>query len=795
MQKKRGLNLLPFEENIYTQPAKKKEENKIDYSKFGGKPVSQPVDYSKFGGKQIQEKPKAGPLESAWLGAQEAVLGIPALLEQGVAAYSEPLEKYFHGEEYKQLPPEQETPISTYLSKLPESEDQISRRIRTGTSGIVGGSVFGVPGILAGLVGSQAGQTVREVYGKDGKFDKFGWGETGAIAADLLAGGTAGALASLAKQAPRAAAETIPAIFQQPKSLVQRAVVKNVIQGDKKALENIINDFSTQQIKGFEETVNALSPNRYTELTESSASALKRNAEDMFRNTQLSTISPLEVTKSQGGQALQEAANSIFETTVLQAEKQAYGIAREAAADLTGTAPKTLEQAKSLRNDLLKTDPTPEQNPVIRFLNGLIDDLEKTTEEKIVPASKLVKPDGTPLIPETKIPASSVPRTRQANELVQIVQNGNHAVNYGSEIREQSHRLKPILSTLREEVGEILSQNSNAFNLYREANKLHATNARNWNTKFMRGVRFSENPEIIPSKLKLASNLRNLKIVMSDASMQSLAERMLIDEITSTGSTEANRKLIFQLKNDLSPTATNAAEQLIQIKDPLTSTGGRRAIANNILEEAAKSVNTGQRPEKILELMTTPKGYRLVKETMGANQQSRELFKTYERLFLEDIFNSILDKNGVIDFQKARNIFKKQDIRNVVSEIGGENLVNRFNQLEQMANNLEKNITLYKSPQTKTFFQKVVAGTKSAGLVGAILHSLHVPTSIIAGLGLIKGGGAITKIAFDAIKTKILSNPRAVKILDNISKARSIDTLSEQIPRLLTEIEKNQKSD
>lgn len=757
--------------------------------------VAQQADYSNYGFEP--EKRKAGKGESILLGLAEAFLGIPGLIQYGVNEYSKGLEKAFTGEA-TQLPFEKENPILNVSSKFPESKDEASRRLRTGTTGAIMGAPFGIPGIIAGLIGSQAGQTVREMYGKKGKFDDFGWGEAGAIGADIVGGGLAGAATSLARGAARGAANQtsrVPAIFENPQTGLQRAIVKNTIQGERNALQNQINSFAEVQLRGFEQEAGAISPDRYTDLIHSDASALRQHADNMFRNSQLSIISPIAATPEQGGTALQQAANSIFQQEVITAERAAYSQAREASLGITGTAPRTIEKAKALRLEITKNKPTPEQQPLIGFLDGLISDLETTTPASTTPASKILDVHGNPITPETQIPASSKPTKRSANDLVDRVQRANEAVNYDAELRYQSHRLKPIVNTLREEVGQALAKKPEAARLYQEANTLHGQNANVWGTKFMRNLRFGENPEQNIGKMKLASNMRNFKQGVNDPAMQALAERLVVSNITEGGSAQSNRSAVGKLAPELSPNARNAAQQLVEGKDPLSTAGGRAAVRNDILKDAAQSVSSGKRPEKILDLMQTPKGYNLVRESLNATPQSRRLFQSFERLFIEDIFSSITDKNGVIDFAKARTIIKNNDVRKVVESIGGETLVRRFRQLESFAENLERNTNLFKSPETQSFFKQLVKNTKSAGIVGAILHSLHVPLPVIGALGIGKGLLAGGKISYDALKIKLLNNPKAIRILESISIASTTEELAKQVPRLIAEIEKMNSDD
>ena len=739
------------------------------------------------------EKEKVGKTKSALYGLAEGILGIPALVQYGVNEWSKALEQAF-GQEDSNLSFDKENPILNLISQFPESEDQASRRIRTGVSGATIGALGGIPGIIAGVVGSQAGQTVREIFGKEGKFENFGWGEGAAIGADLLAGGIAGIGASLARSSTRAGAgagaSQVPSIFQEGRGILANAQIKHVIQGEKNALTNIIDNFGNAQLQGFEREAASISPNRYSELRAANVSGLQRQADQMFRTNNLSIISPLQVTPEQGGRAIQEASNAVFQDTVINAERAAYSAAREAAADLTGTAPETLEAAIRLRDNLLSTNPSGEQNPVVNYLNGLIADLQTVTPARTVPASNILDSSGRPLIGAQEIPASSIPTTRSANELVDLVQKANQAVNYGSELREQSHRLIPIVNTLRRETGTALSQNQRAANLFHQANTLHANNAETWGTRYMRNVRFTENPESIVTASGKASNMRNLKQAIPDLTIQGMAERLVIDKMTGSGSSSTNRTALNNLSPELSLNARNAGENLINIKDPLTTTGGRAQVRNEILKDAAQSVNTGKRPEKILQLMETPKGYMIVRESLAGSPQGREIFQASQRLFIEDIFTSVTDKNGMIDFAKANNIFKNRDVRQVTEMIGGRGLVERFQQLETFSNNFERNLQLYSNPQTQSIFKSLLKNVKDAGLIGTIMHALHIPWPVIVGLGLSKATIGSTKLGYNALQKSILSNPEAVRILGLISTSNTPEQLAKQVPRLIAEIER-----
>jgi hypothetical protein len=559
-------------------------------------------------------------------------------------------------------------------------------------------------------------------------------------------------------------------------------------------LQDSINSFGQQQIRTFEQEASNLSPNRFTELQHADASGIRRHTDQVMRNAQLNTISPLNLTSEEGGLAIQGAANQSFNDTVIAGERQAYRQARASATGLSGTAPATVSEARALRDQLTRNTPTPEQQPVINFLNGLIDDLESTIPGSTRPASNLLDANGNPLIPAQNIAPQRVYTPKPANDLVDLVQRANQAVNYGSELRLQSHRLIPIIRTLRNETQQVLSNRPAAQQLFQAANDLHAENAQVWGTRYMRNLRFAENPEKLIGQTKLSSNLRNLREGIENPQIQSLAERLIIDDLTQKGSDASNRLVLNNLRNNLSPEANNAANALINAKDPLTTQGGRAAVRNSILKDASQSISSGKRPEMILDLMQTPKGYGIVREALSYTPQSREVLRSMERLFIEDIFNAATDANGMLNFQKARTLLKNNDVRNVVREIGGDRLLNQFTSLETFANNLNRNKELYSNPVVQGMFRSFAKAGKNALYLGPLLHMLHVPLPILVTLGLARGVTIAGKAGYSLVRDAVLTNPRAMRLLEQVTLANTSEKLSELLPKLVVEIEKHQES-
>lgn len=766
-----------------------------DYRKYGGTPVEdnqpQQVDYSQYGG-QVEKPPKekVGGIGSALYSIPELGAGLLNLADRS----------FFGG--YQPDFPERGLvhTVNEYVSEFPESEDEYARRIRTGVPAVITGAaqgamVGGPAGALVGgtaaLIGSQAGQSVRETFGEEGKFKEFGWGEGAALGTDFLFSLGINAVNQAARNP--VAVSKVPAPFTQPNSRLQNAVVKQAMEGDRNKLQQVVNDFSKSQVSEFENQINQISPRKFSELpgsASSRANEYKAAQDTLYRNGQLAVISPIETSPENAGRAIQNAANETFRVNVTDAERQAYEAASQASRRLTGQAPRTLDEARALREDILRTPPSPEQSSMLSYLNDLIESLEEVVPAQEIPASTILDAYGNPVSPSRSIPESTALRTRNANDLIKLIQTGNQAANYDSVIREQSHRLIPILRTLREETGEILSRDPIASQLYENANDLHANNAQIWGTRYMRNVRFSENPENIISQTKKASNMRNFKQAVVDPTTQGLMERQVVEDATKSGSVESNNKFLRDMGDNLSPRAQGATREMINIKDPLTTQGGQAAARNGILSETAESIATGKRPDKVLTLMETPKGYNLVAQTLNYSPEARDIFRTFQRQFVEDLFDSVKDKTGKIDFKKAQNIIKEPQTRTVLRNIGGDPLVERIENLQRFSENFERNSDLYKTAQVQSIFKEVLQSGRNAGVLGYMLHTLHIQPEIMVSLGL---GGALYKssqIIGKGIINKFLSSPRAVALVESLSNATTPEQVAQILPRLVIEFDR-----
>ena len=681
--------------------------------------------------------------------------------------------------------PEAVSPTKEVLKNLPKSETQTGRRLRNAASAGVLTSVFGPLPTLISIASGQVGQTVREIFGEDGEGGFLV--ESAAFIVDLFTSlGLSigpGILKESLKNSNKAnAIKKISSVFEDNVKYLDKTDAKNIILGEKKALDKVVNDFSKDQIQVFEKEASKTASKPFEKLENIPATSLDDGIQKAYVDAQLNLITPIETTLEEGSRVIQDTTNKIFKSSVIDAEQAAYKKVSQESSKLSGKATETIKLAKKKRAELSSTTPTPDQEQAISFLDTLISDLEHTTPPKKVAGGLDVS--GSFIRDPSVIPSSTLPRTRTANDLIKMVQAGNHSINYDSQVRLQSHRLKPVIDMLREETGNVLQKNAKAFDLWKSANKLHGDNAKLWNTKNMRKVRFGENPESIIKANQTGSNLRNFKQATQNEYLSDFTEKMVIKEITDKGSSKSNNLALNKLQPSLSPRAHRAAKNIISSKNPDSLAGGREALKNKLINDAASSILAGKRPEIVLERMRTPKGYDFVYNTFKRTKNGREIFKSMERLFIEDIFESALTKEGIIDFKKANDIFKNKNIQEVVRKIGGNNLVNRFKELEKASIRFNANKELFKNPKELGFIKEATSKIKNAGILTAVMHSFGVPYEVLAGMGLAKGAFEISKIASKKLIQKVASNPIAVDAIRRLSLAKTGKEASKQILRL-----------
>lgn len=269
------------------------------------------------------------------------------------------------------------------------------------------------------------------------------------------------------------------------------------------------------------------------------------------------------------------------------------------------------------------------------------------------------------------------------------VRLGEH-INYEALTPSIKELLKPVVQTLKAEAREALGKNPLALKAFNQAEAKFADTAERFGNDAIRAARSAESPEALISTFTSPTNVKNLGRVISGEA-RDIAERQILQTIANQ-STDVAKKTLRQLNPFLSDRAKEAAQQLIRLGDKLEFAGQKALTQARVLEDVQNAVNLGVRPNFAMKTMQTLPGYKIVENALTRTPAGREVFNDMKRIFVGDIFESIVKENGTIDWSKAKDLIKNPDIRKVVRQISGEQGVNFLENLEKTAGKLEANV-------------------------------------------------------------------------------------------------------
>lgn len=669
--------------------------------------------------------------------------------------------------------PGSENLVSQLFQSLPASEGlmaNVARGASRATIGVAAGGGVGLPVSPAILGGAAIGGGAAGV-GEAAGFNPL-------VSAAMELGTGVGATAFL-ENLGRAGPVTLSPLAREGKSFLEASAAKAIVQQGESGLNREIEKIASSQLRDMELATGRLSESRFAELAplRTTLSEEQQQLQQLARNGILDTVHPTEATNQTAMTRIQNAVNQKFQESVIEAEAAAYSAAKAKSATARFSTPNTLQQAKNLRADMMRVAPSPEQEAVINELNRFIGAIEEGRGPQIL------GPDGM-AFGEGLAPA------QMANEHIQNLQNANRFVSYDSALRSQSDRMKPILATYRREIAGKLPED--AREAWNAANSLHARNAEIWGTRYMRGLRFEEVPERILSQTKTPSNLQNLKKAMGRSRFVSLMERQIIDDITAKGSAESQRLALKQLAPRLTPTARRAAKELVDLGDKVGSQGARAAEKKALLSDIVQAAETGQPPTKALGLYETAKGRRFVHESLGKTEQGRQVAKSLDRMYTESLVNEFTKADGTLNIAKVKDIFNSpngKEIKAVLRDIGGQDLVNRFEGLARIAENIEKNVAIYTKPSFREGLRTLLQTGQNHLLISGMLHLFHFPTAFLLSAGIVRAGAAsLRKVSSLAINTA-LRNPKIYRALEQMSRSQSAELSLRLLPQIIGSIE------
>lgn len=383
------------------------------------------------------------------------------------------------------------------------------------------------------------------------------------------------------------------------------------------------------------------------------------------------------------------------------------------------------------------------------------------------------------------------------NKLIELGRRLNEVVEYDVLDRTVKDRINPVVRAVKNDIKEALGNVSEDLRASWElAEEAFGVNARKFGRDSIRKIRSNQSLENIPRTVESATALNDLRAVLPPAEMRDV-ERNLLDRMNRMSEGKA-KDFLRKVRSGLSKESQQIADDIVQSKKPINkqSIESRRdRLAEAVDEDLASSMNTGKRPNKTLELWQNPRGRKLVKESLETHPQKKELIKYLENQTLQDMAQSIVNKNGGIDAAKLKQLMENPAIRSNLRELGGEEAVNFFENLaqetEKFKRNAEKLVTEKLGVKKGTEYEvtphgqiKYKVDTASKGERGKQLikrgveHTFPLASKIQKALDSLGFTGKVTLNLFTLIKFGFLKGAlvpigvNAVKKLATSSKAR-----------------------
>jgi len=602
--------------------------------------------------------------------------------------------------------------------------------------------------------------------------EALGGGETAATIADVGAGLLGGFGASAFTRAPTASG--IPAALENQGGLFAKAE----IQGGRRLLDRNIQSIEQNSIRAWENNVSNLSRRNFNEFPQFQTSEI---AQDLIRgneNAILNRISPV-ANESQAWRGIQQAITNGFESEA-SVYRPLYDQVRQGSRAIQHSATSTID---AVENGLARlrqvTTQAPGYQAAENILTTTIRDLGSNAQ--IPTYLRELERQGVNL-------GQPLNRPVPVSDLIELKVRLNDVRNYENlspSIRDQV--LEPVLQSLRREIRSGLSQSPPLENAFNQAEAAYQQTARRFNLDSIQRLRNSEAPETVANTFSRPSNLEALRNVLSPQDFQ-VAERQIVENLLRQNTDNARRSL-QQIEGQLSNTAREAANQAIDLGDNLTSVGQRQILQRRILNDVQSALSDGTRPEVLLKAMKTPEGYSTARQLFNNSNTGREVFRTAEKQFMADVFDSVIKDNGRIDWEKASTLFTDPQIMRVVRAIGGGESISFLQRLSQYGYNFSRNLERF--------------ATKDPTWTNRLFGSLSTPAkTLLAGIagsyfglpGVITGIGSAQLL--NAVMLKALSRPGIQQVIRTLGTTENYDRndlqkLATRLNNYLTEESEN----
>lgn len=596
-----------------------------------------------------------------------------------------------------------------------------------------------LPFLLGGpaLYGAATGADVTG-YGASEAVKGMGGGEGAQLGADIL-----GSLLFGGFNALRTSTTKVPAVAEKTGGLLSKAELK----GSQAALQKRIQELDGSMINKLEENTSKLSQKAFSDFPAFEAQEINRDIVKGNQTSLLNRIAP-ETTPQEAWTRIGEQVEEAF-----QKERKMYSALYEGVKKRAQGIMAAPEESRNLAAQLLRKirnveTTAPGYEAVGKALNSALTDLGVSVQN-VNGVNQLV----------------SKPIT--LDKMLDVAVRLGEVVNYENLTPSIKDLLKPLVKQLKTDIKGTLRKQSPATGLaYEKAERSFASAAERFGNDAIMKLRKSETPENLTNFFSSPSNYNRLKAVGSENSL-SIADRQIIEELAAKG-TDSARKEMTQLEKYFSQANKDIANNLIDLGDKLTAPGQKAVLQQRILEDAQRAVTSGERPSTIMRAMQTPEGYNIAKQTLERTPKGKDLFKVMQKQFVQDLFNSVVDDAGKINWSKAANLIKDPQVKAVLRAIGGDDLLNFFRSMETYGTNIRNNFAnhvLTNRSLSDDLIKLMKPSTKK--LIGLMVGS---------GFGTVAGAATTAGLwAAGEAFWRMLANPKVQGIIKALQKPESYD--------------------
>lgn len=454
----------------------------------------------------------------------------------------------------------------------------------------------------------------------------------------------------------------------------------------------------------------------------------------------LDTISPAAETQKKSWEGLQKYVEGNF-NAIKETYSKLYEAVEEGVKGLGVVPKRTFETASKVVEDLEKSlIKAPEEGGVKKALQEVVDLLKPMKEGNLVE------------VPVEQIMAGkrSINRLLEKSDIVPA----------------PIDLLKPVSRAMKEDALQAMGSRPSVKRAFEAAENQFAEAQRVFNNDAMVKMRKSQNPEDLTSMFTKPSNLEKMnEAIGGNKQVKDFLDRLVVENISNKNKALAN-ELARESREYLSQKGQKGLDKLLEYGDSLASPGQQQLARGNILQDLQKSFDTGSRPDYTLKLMQNPVGYDMVKETLNRSPRGKKMFKSLERMTMEDMVASILDKDKQIDFEKAKDILSNPHMKSVVKQAIGEEGVRFFQNLERYGQNMAVNLRNL-AVKDKPLLQRVLDNYFDKGLK----YALYAAAPFTLGKSLLPVLGAdVAKRAYRARLYKILQEPQSQKLIQQMGQ-------------------------